>query len=244
MIMIIGSTHDDLLYFSSIMTGKRQEVVLEKFNVEIGNIFNQEVILVEDVYTNYLSTAVALYLIQKYYVILTFNVGRCLAYSSDWEIGQIAISARTYTGDVDQMDETDTQLGQIPGCPPYFTTQDDILGYLEAAFERRTFLQVYRSTFVSSNNLYSSKKELEFIEAGYSLYGEEHRVVLESSLGGIAVACHLFHVPFIAAKVIAGRLDEKRGVNEYALSLSKYSEVGKAIVSTIGEISRNDVLGE
>ena len=68
-------------------------------------------------------------------------------------------------------------------------------------------------------------------------------MVLESTFGGIALSCYLFHVPFVAAKVITGFLDQKRTVEEYAKSLSKYADIGKAIVATIGEISRNDVIG-
>ena len=244
MIMIIGSTHDDILYFSSIMTGKREETVLEKFHVEIGQIFNQEVLLVENVFTNYMSSAVTMYLIQKYYVFLCFNVGRCLAYSKDWKLGEIAISGRTYTGDVNQTSETDAMLGQIPGCPPFFASQEDIIGYLTESFERRTMAHIYRSTYVSSNNYYSFRKELEDIEGNGTLFGASSRVVLDSTLGGVGFACHLLHVPFIAAKVISGHLDAKRGIDEYALSLGKYAEIGKAVVATIGEIGRKDVLGE
>ena len=243
MIMIVGSTHDDILYFSSIITGKREEVVLDHIRVEIGKIFNQEVLLVKDIYTNYLSSAITLYLIQKYYIILCFAVGRCLAYTKDWQVGQIALSQHTYTGDVDQMAEADARLGQIPGFPAYYVTQEDILGYLQNAFEARTFSEVHRAVYFSSNHVYSARDELKALSANDRLFGASERVVLESTFGGIALSCYLFHVPFVAAKVITGFLDQKRTVEEYAKSLSKYADIGKAIVATIGEISRNDVIG-
>ena len=56
MIMIIGSQHDDILYFESIMSNKRVETVLDKYKVTIGTIFNQSVILVDQVKTNYISS--------------------------------------------------------------------------------------------------------------------------------------------------------------------------------------------
>ena len=68
MIMIIGSHHDDILYFESVMSNKREEVVLEKYKVTIGTIFNQSVVLVDQVKTNYVSSVLTLYLIQKYYI--------------------------------------------------------------------------------------------------------------------------------------------------------------------------------
>ena len=67
MIMIIGSQHDDILYFESVITNKREELVMGKFKVTIGTIFNQAVMLVDQVKTNYLSSALTLYLIEKLY---------------------------------------------------------------------------------------------------------------------------------------------------------------------------------
>ena len=83
MIMIIGSQHDDILYFESVMSNKREEVVLDKYKVTIGTIFNQSVILVDQVKTNYVSSVLTLYLIEKYYVFLVFVVGRCIAFTHD-----------------------------------------------------------------------------------------------------------------------------------------------------------------
>ena len=35
MIMIVGSQHDDILYFESVITNKREETVLGKFKVSL-----------------------------------------------------------------------------------------------------------------------------------------------------------------------------------------------------------------
>ena len=74
MIMIVGSQHDDILYFESVITNKREETVLGKFKVTIGTIFNQAVLLVDQMKTNYLSSALTLYLIEKYFVILVIKI--------------------------------------------------------------------------------------------------------------------------------------------------------------------------
>ena len=65
MIMIVGSQHDDILYFESVMSNKREEVALGKFKITIGTIFNQSVLLVDQAKTNYLSSALTLYLIEN-----------------------------------------------------------------------------------------------------------------------------------------------------------------------------------
>ena len=76
MIMIMGSQHDDILYFESVMSNKKEEVVFGKYKVTIGTIFNQAVLLVDGIKTNYHSSALTLYLVEKYFVILVLVVGR------------------------------------------------------------------------------------------------------------------------------------------------------------------------
>ena len=105
MIMIIGSQHDDILYFESVMSNKREETVLDKYKVTIGTIFNQSVVLVDQVKTNYVSSFLTLYLIEKYFVFLVFVVGRCVAYTHDLKPLDIVISKRIIPGDVDQVNE-------------------------------------------------------------------------------------------------------------------------------------------
>ena len=243
MILIVGSNHDDILYFDSIMTNKKTEKIFDTFDIEIGRIFNQEVILLGGVYTNYLSSAVITYLIQAYYIILVFSVGKCTAWSADWKIGDIAISKVTYTGDVDQMDDTDARFGQIPGLPSQYDCQKDILDYLSSAFENKTFAKAYEATFVSTNVTFTSASQLSEIRHGDALFGSKERVVLDSTLGGIAVACRLMNIPFIGAKVIGRLLDHPYTVEEYASALEHYAELGKAVVTTIGDIGRNDIQG-
>ena len=42
MIVILGSTHDDILYFESVMTNRRDETLFDIYKLEYGTIFNQE----------------------------------------------------------------------------------------------------------------------------------------------------------------------------------------------------------
>lgn len=243
MILIIGSTHDDLLYFESVMTRRRNEKILDHFPVVFGNIFNQEVCLLEGVYSNYVSSMLALEIIHKYYVILVFVVGRCTALTSNWKLGDIAVSRYTITGDVDLMLESESRLGQIPGCPAFYVSQDDIVGYFMAQAERRIDASFRLATYVSMNASYASKSQLDVMLSGDRAFGTNDCLVMDNSLGGVAVACHFSHVPFLGIKVVSRFLDEPYTVEEYATTLRKYIDLGKAVVSTIGDIGRSDLLG-
>ncbi len=244
MIMIVGSQHDDILYFESVITNKREETVLGKFKVTIGKIFNQAVLLVDQMKTNYLSSALTLYLIEKYFVILVINVGRCIAYTRDVKPTSIAISKHVILGDVDQVNEDNVKYGQIPGFEQVFESEDDVISYISSAFEKRTY-SVYKncnyiSTSVDYHNVNQVKNMVEFER----VFGFENHVVFDNNSGGIALACSLTKVPFISVKVVERYLDESNNVNTYLKAMKEYVNIGKAIVTCIGDIGRNEIITE
>ena len=68
MIAIIGTNHDDILYFEATIANKTTETVLNIYPLVRGTIFNQEVILISGVNTSILSSAVMTYLFDKFFI--------------------------------------------------------------------------------------------------------------------------------------------------------------------------------
>ena len=234
MIMIVGSQHDDILYFESVITNKREETVLGKFKVTIGTIFNQAVLLVDQMKTNYLSSALTLYLIEKYFIILVINVGRCIAYTKDIKPLEIAISKQTILGDVDQVNEDNVKYGQIPGFEQIFESEDDVIGYIATAFENCNYV----STSVDIHDKNQVKNMVEFGR----VFGFDNHVVFDNNTGGVALGCSLSKVPFVSVKVVERYLDGEKNINTYLKAMKEYVNVGKAIVTCIGDIGRNEII--
>ena len=242
MIMIVGSQHDDILYFESVITNKREEMVLGKFKVTIGTIFNQAVLLVDQVKTNYLSSALTLYLIEKYFVILVLVVGRCIAYTKDLKPLNICISRQVLLGDVDQVNEDNVKYGQVPGFEQVFECSEDVISYLGNAFEKRTFSTFKTANFVSTSIDYHRKEQIStMVEFGH-VFGFENNIVFDNNTGGVALACALSKVPFVAIKVVERYLDSKPNINSYLNALKEYVNIGKAVVTCIGDIGRNEII--
>lgn len=244
MIMIVGAQHDDILYFESVMSNKKEETVLEKYTVTIGTIFNQSVLLVDQIKTNYLSSSLILYLIEKYYVILVFNVGRCIAYTHDLKPGDIAVSKRIIAGDVDQVNEDNVKMGQIPGFEQAFVSPDDIIFYLKNAFEKRTFSSCRNTNYVSTSIDFHRVEQINTLKEGERILGCGDHVVFDCNSGGLALAASIMHVPFVSVKVVERYLDSPNNINTYLNALKEYVNIGKALVTCIGDIGRNDVLTE
>ena len=244
MILIVGNQHDDILYFESVMSNKRQETVLGKYQVTIGTIFNQGVVLVDQVITNYVSSALILYLIEKYFIFLIFNVGRCVAFSHDLKPLDIVVSKRVIAGDVDQVNEDNVKYGQIPGFEQQFVCQDDIIGYLTDAFEKRTYSTIKLANFVSTSVDYHRSNQVDHLKEGEHLLGFAENVVFDNNSGGIALTAELKKIAFISVKVVERYLDGSSNINTYLKALKEYTNIGKAVVTCIGDIGHNEVITE
>ena len=242
MILIVGSQHDDILYFESVMSNKKQEMILGQYPVTIGTIFNQGVVLVDQVKTNYVSSALVLHLIEKYFIFLIFNVGRCVAFTRDIKPLEIAISKRTVAGDVDQVNEDNVKYAQIPGFEQVFVTQDDIIGYLSDAFEKRTYSKIKISNYISTNVEYHNPQQVNHLKECEHLLGFANNVVFDSNSAGLALAASLKKIAFISVKVVERYIDGTKDINTYLKALKEYTNIGKAVVTCIGDIGHNEVI--
>ena len=137
MIAIFGTNHDDVLYFESIMANRNETTILRKYKVSIGTIFNQEVILIDGNYTTILSSALSSYVFNHYHVDLAYVVGRCVSISSSLKTGDIVIANTIINADVDQVEAKNVVLGQIPGFEKEFKVQNDLVGYVVDALNKR-----------------------------------------------------------------------------------------------------------
>ena len=242
MILIVGSQHDDILYFESVMSNKKQELILGQYPVTIGTIFNQGVVLVDQVKTNYVSSAVVLYLIEKYFIFLIFNVGRCVAFTRDIKPLEIAISKKVVAGDVDQVDEDNVKYAQIPGFDQAFVTQDDIIGYLTDAFEKRTYSKTKVSNYISTSVDYHRSQQVDHLKECEHLLGFANNVVFDNNSAGLALAASLKKVAFISVKVVERYIDGQKDIHTYLKALKEYTNIGKAVVTCIGDIGHNEVI--
>lgn len=243
MILIIGSNHDDVIYFQSALKDVREEVILNKYRAKIGTILNQSIMVLQDVYTSYVSSALLTYIVEKYYVLMVFSVGTCFAQSKNLKVGDIAISEFATFGDVDQIRMIKgTGLGQIPGYPQMFYSHKELIKNMEEALNSVGENNYTLCTFMNSSYYRRDKQLIEELSLEDSVANKNKNTVLDGTTTGIALACHLFDIPYLAIKIVEGQAGEKTSVEDYMKVLEQYGVIGKAIIVCIGELSRNDVL--
>ena len=241
MIVITGASHDDVLYFGSVLMNRREDTILGRYKVLYGTLFNQDAMVVHGLYTSVLSSAVISHILDNNFVDLVINVGKCLSVENNIPEGDIAISSRVIDANIDLSLFTDVVMGQIPTFDRDFEVQKDILHYLNKGMQRRSFVNSHNVTFLTSDNM--SYEMIEILKRRQSIFGiENENVVIDYNSAGIALACTLKSVPFISIKVVENRVDRAQSVETYSKVLDRYIDLGKAVMSTINDIGRNDIL--
>lgn len=243
MIVILGDTHDDILYFDSVLANKKQEVLMNRYKVSIGTIFSQEVIVVHEMVTSVLTSAVLSHILDKYYIDLVISVGRCISVSKHFKNGDIALSTKVIDANVDLSMFKDIGLSQIPGFDREFIVQDDILGYIASSLVKRERIDFHKVTFLSSDNL--SSDMLNYLKENHTIFAKsDEQFVIDHNSSGVAIASTLRSIPFIVVKVIENKIDQSSSLDTYSNVLSSYIDLGKAVITTINNIGRSDILEE
>ena len=241
MIVIVGETHDDILYFDSVLANKKKEKLLGKYEVSLGTIFSQDALIVYNLFTSSLAAAVLMNILDKYYVDLIISVGRCMAVSDAIKNGDIVVSSKVIDLNVDLTMFGDYSLAQIPGYDRDFIVQDDILKYLSSGLDRRLTIDYHHAVYLSTNNM--SQQMCDSLKERKEVFALKNELlVIDQNSAGIALVSALKETPFISVKVAENNLAVVNNLESYANVLSKYIDLGKAVVSTINDISRSDIL--
>ena len=241
MIVIIGDSQDDVLYFETVLANKREEVIMNRFKIYVGTIFSQGAIVIHGMATSVLTSAVLTYVLNNYYVDLVISVGKCLNISETVKPGDIALSSEIIDVNVDLSLFRDVGMAEIPGFSREFTVQDDIYHYLAEALTNRPSIDYHKAVYLSTDNM--SIQMVRYLKRNGAMFGRNSEsFVVDHNSSGVAVACTLKSVPFIIAKVAEGGLDHTENLRTYSNVLKRYIDLGKAVISTINNIGRSDIL--
>ena len=241
MIVIVGDRHDDVLYYETVLANRRDHIILNRFKISVGTIFSLGVIVIRDLSTSVLTSAVLSHIFDNYDVDLVIGVGKCLGISERLKHGDIALSNNVIDANVDLSIFKDVGMAQIPGFSRDFLVQDDIFKYLADNIEKRPNIDYFRTTYLSTDNL--SSDMINFLIKNKTMFAKnDERFVIDHNSSGIAVACSLKDIPFIIAKVVETDLDKNKNLATYSKVLTRYIDLGKGVISTINDIGRSDIL--
>lgn len=245
MILIIGSNHDDVLYYESVLHNPREEKILFKYRAIIGMIATQEVMVIQDIYTSYLSSTIVSHLLSKYHINLVINVGRCAIVRGKAKVGDIVVSDSILFSDVDQIGIVKgLEVGMIPGYPKHFAIHSTVLSDINSVLDNMWNGNHFDATFISSSFFRQNKEKVRDLIDDVYIDSLNNTVVLDGESAGVALACFLHNVPLLAFKVVEAKVAEYTTLENYLEIINIYANVGKVIIGYIGELSRTDVVRE
>ena len=207
-----------------------------------GTIYNQDVCLAYNVYSNYISSLIITHIIRSKFVIFVVSVGKAKTYFDDLQVGDVVLSNSITLGDVDFTNENNCKLGQIPFLPEKYLTQSYLSQIFTQSFNKVLYKEPFKADFISLNKHIKDVHQLTELIANNFVLGLEKETVFDTESGGAAVACHLADVPYISIKVIESKIGEDTSLDNYLKVLEKYIEVGKGVSIAISEIGRKDFI--
>ena len=74
--------------------------------------------------------------------------------------------------------------------------------------------------------------------------GFANNIVFDCNSAGVALACSLKRIAFVSVKVVERYIDDPNDINTYLKALQQYINIGKALVTCIGDIGHNEVITE
>lgn len=241
MILILGATDDDILYFRTKMDMAAVHKIAGKTEVFIGKYSGKEVAVTTTGLSNSLSTMITGLCIEKYHPYFVLNVGSLHAFDENLKQGDLYMADRIYLGGVDFTPwGNGTKYGQIPAMPQFFLSEDDYLLLIETIAKKMTNKSLARGFVMSTNKFYTDRvKATSLINHHYAYV--DGIDAFDTELGGIALACRAFDIPWIALKSISyviGHKDEL--LNFIRKGLETEPLIGNIISTLFQELSEHE----
>jgi len=209
MILIIGSTPDDIIYFVNRMHIASEETLANRTKVYVGEFSRQQIVVSHTGNTMMMASLMTGILIEKYHPYLVINVGYAHSISPLIKQGELFLAKRVYLGQVDLTPiGGKLKFGQVPGASLFAHSEDMCLNILEMHNNREANVKIVRGFIMSSNlmmtDIDSTKK---FVKEHYQ--GFENIIAVDTEAGGVAVACQFFDVPIVCLKAVTYEVGNK-----------------------------------
>lgn len=201
MILIIGTTKDDILYYMNRMRIKEEGKIAPLYPYYVGKLANKDVCLTYTGYSNISSAVIASYMIEKFTPYLVLMTGAVSTLNPKAKQSDLFLAEKIYLGDVDFTSYEGLKYGQIKDLPPFFSSDEDYIRMIETINSKTENRHLLRGPLISTNIFFHDEKfATKIIKERYG--NIETMTVFDTEAGGIAAACAIYSVPFLLLKVV------------------------------------------
>lgn len=213
MIVILGTTPDDILFIRNKMTLKEKGALKGSHFYYVGVYAGKDVALTYTGNSNFMSGVIASYMIRKFDPYLVLSLGSCSSASEGLNQGDLFIAERVYLGDFDFNSFENRMFTSALNMLSYYVTEDSYLRYVERLNSASGNFTLVRGPVISVNKFYIDKEEANQVIASQENY-LGGKTAFDTEMGAIVTCCRFFQVPWLFLKSINYEI----GRNEQLLS--------------------------
>lgn len=236
MIVILGQTEDDILYYTSRFTsGQKLDELPFGVKVHRGNFGVDEIAIAATGYGNIQSALVTNMIIDKYDPYLIINTGSVISLDKNLHQGDLFIADRYYLDGVRYNPLMNIPYGQIPGNPEFFLFENSLNGQAEgASFEVGKGSFAERGYLLSGEAIYTDSKVIEEMKNNHYAYAKNMIRAYDTTSGGIAFVCYKRERTLLTIRVVSMELDNPDHLINYQRKcLEATPTIGRVITKLI-----------
>lgn len=236
MILIIGTTEDDILYFKNRMKINEKNKIAMKHPYYVGSFAGKNVCLVHTGYSNVASAIITSFMITKYKPYIVISVGSVSSISPNLKQGDLFIAERLHLGDIDLTPLGKVKYGQIIDLPIFYSSEDDYIRLIQTLNSRTENLNIGRGPLVSTNTFHTNVKLAnELIKQNFAHV--ENKIALDTESGGVVTACFIHDVPWLLLKVVTYEVGQaKQLISSARIGVEAQPHIGSLIETLLEEL--------
>lgn len=229
MILLVGTTPDDILYYKNRMKITKKAEIHPGHPYYLGRFANKDIALTYTGNSNLMSAVISSYMIKTYEPYVVIAIGSLYSASQKLKQGDLFIAERLYMGDVDYASFEDLHFAQALHMQSYYTTEEEYIKYIEILNSQSHNLTLVRGPLISMNKFYVDfdaaqkvvKKQESFLGGA---------VAFDTEAGGIVAACNFFQTPWLLLKSISYEIgNDKQVISFVRKGLEMQPHIGHLI---------------
>ncbi|MCQ2742810.1 MAG: hypothetical protein MJ239_05900 [Bacilli bacterium] len=235
MILIVGQTEDDILYFRSRFTGgEKTDSLPGGIRAYVGAFGNEDMVIAATG-VGVLPAAIATSsLIDKYDPYLVVNVGTVISIAPNLHQGDIVLGERYYLKNVDFSLLTGDEYGAFPGGAPYLTFVKEVSNNARDAAYDVTSKYIARGYILSGDDVDVTKDVYEKIVKEHYASAKNLMVAYDSSSYGVAFAASSRKISLLTLRVVGVEAGKPDTLLSYKrATLESMSDIGSILAQLL-----------
>lgn len=201
MILLLGTTPDDILYIKNRMKMKEKGALKGQHFYYVGTYAGKEICMTHTGNSNLMSAVIASYMIRKFDPYLVIAIGSCSSASEGLNQGDLFIAERVYIGTLDYNSFANRAFTEALNMDAYYVTEDTYLRHVERLNSAGANYKLVRGPLLSVGKFYTDLDEVKtLIENQENFLGG--RVAVDTEMGGIVTCARFYQVPWLLIKSI------------------------------------------